>query len=890
MIPGRLATFIYALALHAFPRAHRAEYADEMIDVFKREHTAQRERALRFAVTACLDAVKAGLDERRRCRHQHRGGAMNIGMSWLDLKLGLRMLFKYKGLSLAGGLALAIAIGLGAAWYDFVSDQHHPRLPFSEGDRLVEIEMRNAATSQGEFRVLHDFLNWRRDVRSIEEFGASRTLERNLILGDARPEQVAVAEITASAFRITRVPPLLGRALLDADEQPGAPPVVVLGYGVWQRRFGGRADAVGQTVQLGRAKPTVVGVMPEGFAFPRNHKLWVPLQLRPSGYAPLEGVAVQVFGRLAPGATLEQSHGEIAALSGRAAAASPQTHEHLRTRVLPFGKDGFGGGTWLEFVSTHLPILLVLIVACANVGTLVYARTAAREAEIAVRHALGASRARIVGQLFAEALVLATMATMLGLAAADAVVRWVFAYAGGHDELPFWIEPGLKFTTVLYAAGLAVAAAAILGVLPALKATGSGVQPQLKNLGAGGSTLRFGKVWTAAMIAQVAVTVVCIPVAYKGAQETLRDRVIRARFPAHQYLAVSLELDRDSTAVRDDKKAAAAHAVRLEQLYRELERRVGQEPGVVAVTFGDRLPGMGVAVRSAEVETPPGDQPIRVRNLWTASVGPGYFEAFEKPIVSGRGLNDGDRTASPQRVLVNESFARRLLKGGNPVGRRVRHGAADSLTKQPWLEIVGMVRDMGMTPTNNGEAPYVFTAASPASASPLVIGVRATGDPAVLVPRVRAIAAGLDAGLRPDTAQPLEDVVWAQDAPMLAITGGAVGVVALALFLSAAGIFSLMSVSVARRTREIGLRAALGATQMRLLAGIFSRAIVLVGSGVAAGNVALFALTLLGINVLNGGAALIGTSALMLIVGLLACVEPARRALRIQPTDALKEA
>jgi hypothetical protein len=279
-----------------------------------------------------------------------------------------------------------------------------------------------------------------------------------------------------------------------------------------------------------------------------------------------------------------------------------------------------------------------------------------------------------------------------------------------------------------------------------------------------------------------------------------------------------------------------------------------------------------------------------MRNLWTASVGPGYFEAFEKPIVSGRGLNDGDRTASPQRVLVNESFARRWLKGGNPVGRRVRYTSSDGPTKEPWLEIVGMVRDIGMTPTNFGEAPYVFTAASPGSVNPLVMAVRTTGDPATLAPRVRAIAAELDAGLRLDTAQPLEDVIWREDAPILAVSGGVVAVVALGLGLSAAGIFSLMSVSVARRTREIGLRSALGATRTRLLAGIFSRAIVLVGCGVAAGNAGLFGLGLVGVDRVASTGALITTSAVMLIVGLLACVEPARRALRIQPTEALKEA
>ena len=443
---------------------------------------------------------------------------------------------------------------------------------------------------------------------------------------------------------------------------------------------------------------------------------------------------------------------------------------------------------------------------------------------------------------------------------------------------------------MIYAALLAVTAAAILGVLPALKATGARVQGQLKNLGAGGSTLRFGRVWTTAMIAQVALTVICIPPAIGITEESLRDRVIRARFPAEQYLAASLELDRDAVPARDASESASAYAARLEPLYRELERRVAEEPGVVAVTFGDRLPGMSPAVQSAEVETPPGAEPIRLRNLWTASVGPGYFEAFEKPLLSGRALNDGDRTASPQRVLVNESFARRALKGGNPVGRRVRFTASDRQATEPWFEIVGMVRDIGMTPTNFGEAPYVFTAASPGTARPLVMGVRTTGDPAALLPRVRAIAAGLDAGLRLDTVQPLEDIVWSEDAPVLAISGGIVAVVALGLFLSAAGIFSLMSVSVARRTREIGLRAALGASQSRLLAGIFSRAAVLVGSGVAAGNLGLFALGEMGLDNLDGGKALITTSAVMLIVGLLACVEPARRALRIQPTDALKEA
>ncbi|RPI51455.1 MAG: hypothetical protein EHM55_18885, partial [Acidobacteria bacterium] len=287
-----------------------------------------------------------------------------------DSRLGLRMVRKYPGLTLAGGLALAIAVGIGAAWYDFTGDLLRPSLPFPDGTRIVEIEMRNPMISGDERRVLHDFLIWKRDARLIGDLGAYRTVERNLVLGDARTEPVTVAETTASAFRVTRVRPLLGRTLLDGDEQPGARAVIVLGFGVWQQQFGARPDVIGQTVQLGRTTTTVVGVMPQGFAFPVNHRLWVPLQLRPSGYRPLEGPAVRVFARLAPNATQAQAYAEITALVGRVTAASPQTHAHLRPRVLAYGGESAGDRRFLELAITHLPVLLVLIIACTSVGTL----------------------------------------------------------------------------------------------------------------------------------------------------------------------------------------------------------------------------------------------------------------------------------------------------------------------------------------------------------------------------------------------------------------------------------------------------------------------------------------------------------------------------------------
>jgi predicted permease len=809
-----------------------------------------------------------------------------------DYKLALRMLVKYPGLTLAGGLALAMAIGIGAAWFDLTGDLLRPTIPLPDGDRIVEVEMRNPLAAGDERRVLHDFVTWRENVKLIEDLGAYRTLERNLILGDARPEPVTVAEISPSAFRMARVPPLLGRPLLDADEQPGAPPVVVIGYSVWQRQFGGRSDVIGLAVQLGRAPTTVVGVMPQGFSFPVNHKLWVPLQLRPSGYAPLEGAAVRIVGRLASGATQKQAYAEVTALTERIAAVSPQTHQHLRPRVLAYGGESPGDVTLFEFVLTHLPIILVLIVACANVGTLIYARTATREAEIATRHALGASRGRIITQLFVEALVLASMSAIVGLAAAHWSVKWGMNlyYSGQSDGPPFWLDPGLKLSTVLYAAGLTAVGSALLGVLPAIKATGLHVQAQLRNLGTGGSTLRFGWVWTSVMVAQVALTVICIPPAMGIADETLRDRRIRERFPAERYLGVQIDLDREAASA-GASESSAAYVARLEQMYDELERRVQQEPDVVGVTFADRLPGMAPALRSAEVESP-GSAPIFVPTLWQSAVGPRFFETFDVPVVAGRDFHDGDRAVGAGAVIVNEAFARRYLDGASPVGRHLRYASSDPAKPEPWFEIVGMVRDVGMTPTDLGEAPYVFRAASPATAYPLVMGVRTAGDPEALAPRVRRIAASLDAGLRLDDVRSLDDLAWRVEIPGVVAAGAIVAVVSLGLFISAAAIFSLMSVSVARRTREIGLRAALGATSARLLLSIFSRAAFLVGGGIAAGNLVILVIVALSNEVaLNEVAgALLITSAAMLTVGLVACIEPARRALRINPTEALKDA
>jgi len=575
-----------------------------------------------------------------------------------DYKLGFRMLLKFPGLTIAGGLALAIAIGLGAGWYDVWGKVLAPTIPLPEGDRLVLIETENILTNEPEARVVRDFLEWRRELRTIEDVGAYRTDLRSLIVGNAAPEPIQVAELTAAAFRTSRVPPVLGRGLLDSDEVPGAPSVVVLGYDLWQRSFGGRQDVVGSIVKLADAPATVIGVMPAGFRYPVNHHAWTPLPLRPA-YGALAGGAVSVIGRLAPGVTREQANAELRVLGERAAAVLPATHEHLRPGVMRPGESRDFTGL-AQFASRNLPVLLVLIIACMSVGTLVYARTATREGEIATRSALGATRARIIGQLFAEALVFASVAAVVGLIAADRAVTWgidnVNRASGGA---PFWMTPGLKLSTILYAGGLAVVSAVMLSVLPALKATQARVQSHLANLGAGGATLRFGRVWTSAMITQVAVTAIAIPLAMEGATEAMRNSRVRAEFPSREYLAARIDVDRPF-----EEETPSAFEERRAQTYAELERRIAQEPGVVAVTFADRASGSGPRTRFGEVESSLGAGPAYEDLFWTSAVGPGFFEAFDRPIVAGRAFHGGDRSSDARTVIVNEAFAREFSSKG----------------------------------------------------------------------------------------------------------------------------------------------------------------------------------------------------------------------------------
>jgi len=817
-------------------------------------------------------------------------------VSRLDWKLGARMLLKYPALTIIGGLSLAAAIAIGTVGMEVADELLYKRLPFDEGDRIVRLETQDVLASREEQRVLHDFANWRRSLKTVTELGAARVSERSVLTGDGRVEALRIAEITASAFPLSRVPPLLGRPLQPADEQPGAEPVVVLGYDVWQKQFLNDPAIIGRVVTLGRTARAVVGVMPPRFGFPRNQQAWVPLPVQDA--PPREGPPVEVFGRLAGGADWQDAAAELSVVSARAAADQPATHAQLRTRVRAFAGRTPGDPIRLEDVAIHAIVLLLLGAVCANVATLIFARTAMREPEMVVRHALGASRTRVVAQIVTESLVLTLAAALLGLVVAQTTVRygWILATQIVGEDLPFWIDLRLEPASIAYALLLALVAAALIGLLPALKATGGSVLRGLQGITSTGGTMKFGGIWSFIVGAQVACTLLFVPAAVGIYTTSIQNQPRWTAFPTERYLTFRLTMDTEALAgergVPDDGQIGARRA----RAYEELARRLRELPGVTRVAHGDRLPTMSPEWVPVEMEQN-GAPPARLRGNFEggfamAAVGAGYHAAFDGRVLAGRALQAADAGAPNAPVVVNEAFMR--VMGRSPVGVRIRtlqpRRDGGSGEPGPWHEIVGVVTDLWTIPADWGGAAYIYRAASPAELDPVVVAVRVAGDAARLAPRVAFLARQVDAGLQLRDIATLQETVARQRAPE-GLGGVVIGTILLAaVVFSAAGLYALMAVAVARRTREIGIRLALGANPRHVLASVFLRAGRQLGGGILAGNSLILFLAWradsLTTYLLVSSAI---TSVIMAAVGVLACAAPARRALRVQPTEALRQ-
>jgi putative ABC transport system permease protein len=816
--------------------------------------------------------------------------------SWLDLKLGGRMLVNYPVLTLVGGISMAFAIWVGAGTFEAIRQLVFPSIPLPESDRIVVLQNWDAVASRPELRSTHDFVVWRQALASVEELGAYRTVTRNLMITPGLAEPVFTAEMTAAAFRVLRVAPLLGRTIVDSDERPGAPLAVVIGHDLWQSRFQRDSSVIGRTVHVTGVPATIVGVMPDGFAFPRTQELWAPLRFDVSGYDRREGMTIRIIGRLAPDVTLEQARTELTNLGRIATGDYPRTHEHLRPQLFTFAQSlrAVGGpAESMMLLTGNVFVVMLLVLVCANVGLLMFARAATRESEIVVRSALGASRRRIVMQLFAEALVLGAAAAIVGLTGAAWGVRWGLELmrgelTDGSGNFAFWIDGKLSPLTFLYTALLTLLAAGIAGVLPGLKITRD-LGERLKRATIGGGLTHFGGLWTAVIVAQIAVTMGFPVVTFFVRKDAVRIETQPLPFPVDRFLAVRLEMERFTPTPGADTSLDAFNARYLAAV-QKLEARLAADPAVAGVTFAEHLPRQYHPNNQIEVDegaVAPRDE--RGHRVGSADVDPNYLDVLGVSMLSGRWFNSSEARADAHVAVVNKAFVDRVLGGKNPIGRRIRYVRGASPETQPWFEIIGVAPDMG---TNSGWGPAgVYRPLVRETIYPLNAAVHVRGDPTAFASRLRAIVTDVDVTLRLAEVIPLRDVVNPEVAFHAFWVRMTTVVSAIVLLLSLTAIYAVMSFAVSRRTREIGVRVALGGSPRRIVGAVFAHPLRQLAMGLVAGTLLVAFLTDMTEGVPSAGQflALGGYTLLMTAVCFIACVVPTYRALAVEPTEALRD-
>ena len=839
-------------------------------------------RLARAAAGGRIQALEALRDQR---------GLPWLGSSWLDVRLGLRLLVRNWGLTLVGGLAMSVAIGIAAVVFAAFDVVLWSPLPLEEGDRIVAIQMWDREAGQRRDTAWQDIERWRVSLQSVDEVGAFQTIRRNVIAADGSVELVAVAEISAAGFRVARVPPLIGRVIVDADLAPGAAPVIVIGHDVWQRRFAGARDVIGRELRIGETVHIVVGVMPDGFQFPYNFRYWVPLRRAAEEMLRNAGPEGVVFGRLAPDATVARAHAEVSALGILPSIDARPNAKATGPRVVPytfaFTGDFERGELALLWSLSSLALVLLLLPPCANIAILNYARTVTRQQEFAARHALGGSRARIVFQLFIEALVLTAAAAGLALL----IVRVVSVVVAERLQNipggpPFWMTFDISYRTFFFVAGLAVAGAAVSGLVPALQATG-----RLARLGAGAlagrTSLRLGATWTTLVIAQVAFSVGVLPLAAELAWGTLRTGAIGPGFAAEEFATARIALE-------EGQQRPELFGNRQ----RELARRLLADPGILNVAAALCPPGeepwvfVDIEGRDAPTEVLNGKLPGFAARF--NQVDAAFFEMYQVPALIGRGFSAGDIAAEPDAVVVNRNFADTIAPGGNALGRRFRYvramegewqGGPDT---DRWYEVVGVVGNLPVTT----DARVAYHRATPGQLHPAYLQLRLRGEPRGLAERLRDIAASVDPALHVDEVRTLAEIYREHrfGDNLGAITIGAV--TGSVLLLSAAGLHALMAFTVAQRRREIGIRSALGAQPGQLVAAVFRRAFWQISAGSAVGILGAYLVgRYVPIEQVGGlpiPGVLPGAAAFMLLVGVLASLGPARRGLRIDPTEALR--
>ncbi len=828
----------------------------DLDDAFERErargmsHTAA---SVRYLVNTLLSALQV-------LRGRFAQSAFRL--SWIDARLGLRMLVKYPTLTLVALFALAIALPVTLAPMHMALAVEST-LPEDPKGRLQLLRLVNGSTN------VNDLTRWRPALTSFDQLAGVRQAGYNVELNN-NVDAIQGAEVSAAIFPMLGTAPAIGRTFTVADEAPGAEAVVLIGHQFWQSHLGGRLNVTDTHVRVSGIPHRIVGVMPAGFYFPSRQHVWLPLrdQLTPSRD---DARDLRIIGHLRDHVSADAAQAEFTTVAF--AGVRTQPGERLIPEVVPtsflmfnFPKGGFRATT--DFQVAQVLTIVPLLIACLNVGLLIFARTAARASEFAVRTALGASRSRILTQVFTESFVLVMIATGLGLWLLHWVPERTLTMMG--VTLPYWINTGVTLPTVVGGLVMAVVAAGIAGVIPVWRTTSRSVHHTMQRM-------RFGRLSGALIVADVAVAVAVIGVATGIFRQIEQTRANEAAdgITAARYLSFSLQ-----------------QSTRVDTLD-VLVDRLKAEPGVRGVAVATVLPRMEHPTTRIELA----DGESRLSRARWAQVAPDFFAELRQPVLAGRGFTTADLLPSANTAIVNTSFVTTVLGGTSPIGQRVRFlSRDDSAEPGPWLEIVGLVGHLGMRSINADMDAGIYRPLQPGTGEQVRIAVEVGAEPLTFVPRLREIALEVDPQMAISPTFPLNEVYEGDWYVMAAAVAGGLVLIGVLLTLAVSAIYAIMSFTVAHRTREIGVRIALGADRTQVVMQVARRAVIQIAVGVLLGmlltGTVLFEILRdanpTGSPRLAIVLSLLPGVAILVAIALASCAAPTLRALRISPVEALR--
>jgi putative ABC transport system permease protein len=797
-----------------------------------------------------------------------------------DLRFALRMIASHRWFSAAVVATLALGIGLNTMVFTLVDAALFKPIALPRGERLMAINNRDLAQGSRGMNVSYpDFGEYRAHASTLEALEAATQDQAVLSERDNAPQSFSMDRVSPGLFEMLRVPPILGRGFLPADGEAGAQPVVLLGYGVWKDRYGSSPGILGRVVRVNEKPATIIGVMPAGFKFPENESLWMVLQPTPD-LADRTHHTLQLFGILRPGATIAQAGADLERIARRLAIEYP-ADKNVGALVQTFHQRYNGGNIQMVFLLMLAAVGFVLLIACANVANMMLSRALDRRREMSIRAAMGASRWQVVRQLLTESLLLSALGGVLGLALSTLGVNW-FDAASQDVGKPYWVVFGMDYTVFGYFAALCVFSGLLFGLVPALQSSRVDLIGALKDGARTVGTHRGGRLSGALVVFQFALTLVLLTGAGVFVRGFFASQSINSWAPAGRLLTARVRLPHGLYP------APGARQRFFEQLLPRLEAI----PGVTRAAIVSNPPGLGAGDRRIEIENRSVAEPAHLPSASVVVQSPGYFAAIDLPLLAGRDFNQTDGAPGRQSAVVSKGFAAHYWPQGDSVGKRFRFYTDDKPGE--WIAVIGVSAGMNQQPGEAAPNPLLFLPYRQESYDSMALLVRTAGDPASATSAVRAAVQGLDRDLPLFDVRTLTDAIE-HDQWYLRLFGKLFAAFALiALVMASVGIYAVIAQAAGSRTREIGVRMALGATSRSILNLVLTRGLKQLIAGLALGLAAAFPaarllsnLPFLGVSA-SDPMVFAAVSLMLTAVGLFACWLPARKAAALNPVQAIR--